>query len=146
MASERKVAANRRNASKSTGPRSETGKKRVSANALRHGLCSIQSRSLIEEGVEALARRIVGKANDEVTLLQGRIAAEAQINLDRVRRAKLTLITLEEAAPLTEAMARVLPKIAKLDRYEARAVAQRDRAIRTLLEIAAEPKISTTER
>ena len=38
MASKRQIAANRRNAAKSKGPRSETGKKRASHNAFRHGL------------------------------------------------------------------------------------------------------------
>src|SRR5438552_17370775 len=35
-----KVEANRRNARKSTGPRTPTGKKRASRNALRHALYS----------------------------------------------------------------------------------------------------------
>lgn len=40
MASERKRQANRRNAQKSTGPRTARGKSIVSRNALRHGLMS----------------------------------------------------------------------------------------------------------
>jgi hypothetical protein len=38
MASERQIAANRRNAEKSTGPRTDEGKKRASRNSLQHGL------------------------------------------------------------------------------------------------------------
>src|SRR6185369_5956317 len=38
--SPRRVAANRANARKSTGPRTAAGKKRVSRNALKHGLCA----------------------------------------------------------------------------------------------------------
>jgi hypothetical protein len=38
MTSDRRIAANRQNAKKSTGPRSERGKRRVSQNARRHGL------------------------------------------------------------------------------------------------------------
>ena len=38
MASDRQIAANRRNARKSTGPRSGAGKKRARRNAYRHGL------------------------------------------------------------------------------------------------------------
>jgi hypothetical protein len=38
MATERQIAANRRNAQNSTGPRSRAGKKRVSRNSYRHGL------------------------------------------------------------------------------------------------------------
>src|SRR5687767_100523 len=37
MASANQIAANRRNAAKSTGPRTPEGKQRVSANAVQHG-------------------------------------------------------------------------------------------------------------
>ena len=40
MASEAQIAANRANAQRSTGPRSEEGKARVAQNGLKHGLCS----------------------------------------------------------------------------------------------------------
>ena len=40
MTSEKKIEANRLNAQRSTGPRSEEGKARVSRNPMRHGLCS----------------------------------------------------------------------------------------------------------
>jgi len=38
MASERQILANRRNAQKSTGPKTALGKKRSSKNAYNHGL------------------------------------------------------------------------------------------------------------
>jgi len=38
MASAKQIAANRRNAARSTGPRTFSGKKRASMNAMRHGL------------------------------------------------------------------------------------------------------------
>jgi len=40
MMSSRKVEANRRNARKSTGPKTATGKKMVSRNAVKHGFFS----------------------------------------------------------------------------------------------------------
>jgi len=52
MASEKQLAANRANAQKSTGPRSEAGKRRSSLNAVRHGL-SGQVVVLPEEDVAA---------------------------------------------------------------------------------------------
>src|SRR3954471_23072596 len=40
IVSEARVAANRRNAQRSTGPKTEEGKQRSRANALKHGLCA----------------------------------------------------------------------------------------------------------
>ena len=40
MISERKIAANRRNAQKATGPKTEEGKSKVRLNAVTHGLCA----------------------------------------------------------------------------------------------------------
>ena len=42
MTSETKIAANRRNALKSTGPKTERGKERARLNALRHGMTAKQ--------------------------------------------------------------------------------------------------------
>ena len=53
MATERQIAANRRNASKSTGPRSRAGKKRARQNAYQHGLTtSLHSSAAVAEQVE----------------------------------------------------------------------------------------------
>src|SRR5262245_50747642 len=42
MSSDQRVAANRRNALRSTGPRTPGGKSKTSANALKHGLTGLQ--------------------------------------------------------------------------------------------------------
>ena len=47
MATAAQIAANRANAQKSTGPKSEAGKARSAMNALKHGLCA--EKLLIDE-------------------------------------------------------------------------------------------------
>ncbi len=48
--SERKIVANRRNALKSTGPKTADGKRTISKNALKHG---ILSKDIVIDGVES---------------------------------------------------------------------------------------------
>ncbi len=49
MASDRQIAANRLNAKKSTGPRTENGKQRSRRNAIRHGLSAETIVDVIED-------------------------------------------------------------------------------------------------
>jgi hypothetical protein len=59
VTTERKRAANRRNARLSTGPRTAAGKARVKQNALRHGLnVAVADDPLLTEEVERIARAI----------------------------------------------------------------------------------------
>jgi hypothetical protein len=92
MASERQIAANRRNAQKSTGPHSRAGKKRASGNAYRHGLSINLSGAAFANQAEELARKIAGRTTDTIALEHARTAAEAQLELGRVRSVKLALI------------------------------------------------------
>ena len=171
MASEWQIAANRRNARKSTGPRSGAGRKRASRNAYRHGLTlSISSTAAFAKQLDRLARKIAGDTEDEIVLERARAFAQAELELARARRAKIALIERasafgeldppqltatriirhlnallrgRETKPIdgsaampsqepersAEAVRRVLPELRKLDRYERRAAAQRDRAV-----------------
>ncbi len=67
MASNRQVAANRRNAAKSTGPRTKRGKEVVSKNAMRHGLTAqhllVPGES--EDEFEALIQRLISEFDPE---------------------------------------------------------------------------------
>jgi hypothetical protein len=92
VASERQIAANRRNARNGTGPRSSSGKRRASRNALRHGLTKPISSAEFDREVEALARQIAGDTEDKITIELARDAAEAELELARVRRVKAALI------------------------------------------------------
>src|SRR5262245_27878949 len=101
MASERQIAANRRNARKSTGPRSGAGKTRASRNAYRHGLTlSITSTAEYAKQLETLVRKIAGDTKDAIKLERARAIAQAELELARVRRAKVALI--ERASALGE--------------------------------------------
>ena len=93
MASERQIAANRRNARKSTGPRLGAGKKRASRNAYRHGLTlSITSTAAFAKQLDKLAREIAGDTEDPILLEHARTIAQSELDLARVRRAKVALI------------------------------------------------------
>ncbi len=179
MPSERQIAANRRNARKSTGPRSGAGKNRSRRNAYRHGLTvSITSSEGFAKQLDKLAREIAGDTEDPILLERARAIAQAELDLARVRRAKVALVerasafgeldpprlTLTQMISLlnafargrqilprsidlpkpidssatmpsqepdrsAEAVRRVLPELRKLDRYERRAAARRDRAV-----------------
>jgi hypothetical protein len=93
VASERQIEANRRNAGKSTGPRSTAGKKRAARNAFLHGLSlSLISSTAIAKKVDKLSRKIAGNTKSEIVLRYARDAAEAGLELERIRRVKVALI------------------------------------------------------
>ena len=95
MASERQIAANRRNARKSTGPRSGAGKKRASRNAYRHGLAlNITSTAVFAKQLDKLVGQITGETEDAMELERARAIAQAELDLARVRQAKVALIEL----------------------------------------------------
>ena len=87
MTTDKKAESNRRNAQRSTGPRSETGKAVISRNALRHGLLS---RHLIiagesrEEFSELL--RLLAEDFQPVGLVENALVERVGIALWRQRR------------------------------------------------------------
>ncbi len=93
MASARQIAANRRNAKKSTGPRSNAGKHRAKSNAYRHGLASrvIFTAGASEQAAE-LTRAIAAGHDSIVVREWANTAAEAILDLARVRRLRGALM------------------------------------------------------
>lgn len=179
MASERQIAANRRNANNSSGPCSGAGKKRASRNSYRHGLSAkIIPSAERAKRIEDLARKIAGDAADVVILDLASTAAQAELDLARTRQVRGALIqrlsasgtfevpqapsttvrdvmdfviTFEqtgkiprpvdiaktmprmEPAGTAEAVRRALRELIKLDRYERRAAAQRERSVHSII-------------
>jgi hypothetical protein len=94
MATDRQIAANRRNARRSTGPRSRAGRKRSSRNSFRHGLAAgVITNAEHIKWIERLTRKIAGAGADIVTLEWARTIAQAEFDLEQVRRVKLAVIS-----------------------------------------------------
>jgi hypothetical protein len=141
MSSARRIAANRDNARKSTGPRTRRGKSRASRNAVRHGLSATNfgGAGLAKE-VARLAKAICPDLSDPFRYEQAVIIAESQVMLTRVRAARVSALESPRTPgadtlgqELHDGLLRVrlaLPELLSLERYERRALSRRKRAIR----------------
>lgn len=92
MTTPRQTAANRRNAARSTGPKSAAGKARSSQNALRHGLSArLGAGADPDPRVEGLAREIAGEGACLAELTEARVIADATLKLTRIGRLRADL-------------------------------------------------------
>lgn len=92
MTSERKAAANRRNAKKSTGPKSRVGRLRASQNSLRHGLAAGWSQSdSWSEGHQSLANALSTGGEERVRML-ARSIADIEFQIVSIRNARAFLV------------------------------------------------------
>src|SRR4051794_21879778 len=93
MSSRRKLTANRRNAQRSTRPRTVQGMARAKLNAWQHGLSvKLDSNSTISPEVEQLAAALAGPNPDPVRRHFAVIAAEAEMELLRVSAVRKVLV------------------------------------------------------
>jgi hypothetical protein len=133
MTSERKIAANRKNAKKSTGPRSAAGRATSRHNARRHGLATgIGSDPALRDDIEILAKLLAGGRENIGEF--AREAAEAHLDLTRIRRIRAELyarMRFFDAASTEDLMA-LAEQFARLERYERRAFSRRKRALRLI--------------
>ena len=84
-----RTIANRRNAKRSTGPKTARGKTRSAANALRHSLAaSVRADPHLDTQIEALAKIIAGGEAGPARLDLARRVAEVQFDLMRIQRAR----------------------------------------------------------
>ena len=125
MTNSRLAAANRRNARRSTGPRTASGKLTAARNALRHGLrVPVSADPVVAKEIVELAERLANGSKDaQMRELAVRVAA-AQVDVQRVRHARHGLIARRAIG------APELQQLCTLDRYERQAMWRRTLAIR----------------
>ena len=148
MATDRQIAANRRNGALSRGPKTAAGKARSSRNALKHGLAIPITRDhATAQKIRRAARQMAPSAVGD-SIRNAQIAAEANFELARVRAAFEAVVarmsisshtsnagpwdTCSTGSGKSAAPIRTLAELDKLDRYERRAFSRRRRALRDL--------------
>jgi hypothetical protein len=110
MTSAKKIAANRENARKSTGPRTERGKSQVRRNALRHGLAqTMLPASPVPAQIERIARAIAGEDAPSLLYEQAVMIAESQVMLLRVRAARVAVVERAREREMVPAPRRLIP-------------------------------------
>jgi len=136
MSSDRQIEANRSNAKRSTGPRSKAGRAASSRNALRLGLAvDIAADPAFSDDIEKLAKVLSRSSRSQKVNACSRQAAEAQLDLMRIRKTRAWLFdTLYFAADgsAPDRLEKLNDELAKLERYERRALSRRKRALRAL--------------
>jgi hypothetical protein len=141
MATLKQIEANRRNAKRSTGPRTASGKSTSSHNALRHGLSlPLRMDGATMAEIDELARLLAHEEIDDTTATVEVAAAQVDLQrIQRIRRNVLAKIDLAIATP------KELQHLLAIDRYETRARTRRRRALsRTILGVDQMTSLSST--
>jgi hypothetical protein len=134
-----RARASRRNGRKSGGPKTPAGKAAAARNSRRHGLSlPLLADPRVAPDVDALARRIttsvVGSDDDPRCHELACRVAEAQLDLVRVRTARLPFVAALDDDPASAA--KTVPGLLRLDRYERRALSRRKLAMRAFEQVA----------
>ena len=117
MTSSEKQAANRRNANRSTGPRTARGKARSKRNALKHGLSVSALDAFAAPEVRDLAARFAA----EGFVAEALPLAEASHDLRRIREIRDALVSAVVAPRSPEGRRTSITNLGRLERYERRA-------------------------
>jgi hypothetical protein len=123
MTSEKQIAANRRNAKRSTGPKTTAGKLRSSQNAYRHGL----SLPLPHHPQMPMVLEMIAQSSSDPMggMTESSEMVHAIFDLARIRGVRRTMLSVLESECNDPALLR---RLMALDRYEWRALAKRRRA------------------
>ena len=104
MTSNAKIAANRKNARRSCGPKTAAGKSRAKANATRHGLAGVKYET---DELRALARGLLrGRGEGEFVEHKFEHAinlAQSELDLQRVQEARIRILEMMAACPKSRA-------------------------------------------
>ena len=127
-----RIRANRQNSTRSTGPRTKSGKARSSQNAKKHSLTlPLHLIPSLEPEIEALARLIVPHDAGPACYEAARSVAEAQIDLRRVKAARSLLLNAQDdTREVAEMIGDLARDLLRLDRYERNARWRRKQAVR----------------
>jgi len=133
MTSNRKFESNKKNASLSTGPRSQGGKLRSRMNARRHGLATRLSDIPEQAGkLDRLCAILAEGSNHLLAAEEARVIAEYHLDLQRIRAARLGVFHEIIKAQTMDDLKSSESGIAKVDRYARRAVSRRKTALKGL--------------
>jgi predicted phosphohydrolase len=123
MTSDRQILANRCNAKKSTGPRTESGKKRVRANALKHGLSARTLKPMVHyPPPRSLGSKTSGLPSGDLPIEEAKLRLTV---IERYRQGLMALVVMlidGRASQVTTD--HVITKLRRLDRYERRLYAR----------------------
>jgi hypothetical protein len=125
VASEKQIAANRKNARSSRGPKTVAGKLRSSRNALRHGLSRPLSDGAVEIFDEGLVEDLTSNPDSEEEISAAKDIAWAELELRRIRDVRSKLIV----AFVKGGQLKLLKRLAALQRYDRFALTRRKRAL-----------------
>ena len=138
--SEKRLLANRRNAQRSTGPKTRRGKLVSRNNALRHGLARrIANDRAFSLRLEELTALLARGSNDAWYRELARRVAECLLELQRIRgvRSQILLSLGElETADLCE-HERTVAQLQKIERYERSVISRRSMTVQAFYSASA---------
>ena len=141
MISQKKLEANRRNARRSTGPKSAEGKARSRLNAVSHGLAAQLSAVIGAEDIARIADLVAPPGAEEPNKAAAWRLAQGEVLLDRCRMARAAIAAQATGdAPDAAILADVAARLQAIDRYERRARREIAAAGAMLARLAQEPQ------